>query len=112
MPSFSAEQMGLYFERIHYPVSQHPSDPLMFLTELQKHQLAWVPFETLALHYSANRQIYLDTQILFEKIVEKGRGGYCLENNTFFSKILESLGFRVMNVICRITLATRGIYDG
>jgi arylamine N-acetyltransferase len=112
MPSYSPEQLRLYFERIHYPSSDHPNDPLAFLTDLLKSQLVYVPFETLSLHYSIDRQISLDHQDLFDKIVGRCRGGYCLENNTFFGAVLESLGFKVMGVFCRITYATRGVYDG
>lgn len=112
MLSYSPDQLRLYFERIRYPSSEHPSDPLTFLTDLIKNQLVCVPFETLSLHYSVDRRISLNHQDLFDKIVGKGRGGYCLENNTFFKVILESLGFQVMSIICRISYATRGIYDG
>ncbi|PVH74300.1 cysteine proteinase [Cadophora sp. DSE1049] len=112
MSSYSSDQLRLYFQRIRYPPSEHPSDRLAFLTDLLKYQLVYVPFETLSLHYSVNRQISLDRQDLFDKIVGRCRGGYCLENNTFFGAVLESLDFRVMGVFCRITYATRGIYDG
>ncbi|KAG4415310.1 hypothetical protein IFR04_011565 [Cadophora malorum] len=112
MSSYSSDQLDLYFHRIHYPQAEHPIDRFAFLTELLRHQLVYVPFETLSLHYSVNKQITLNRQDLFNKIVGRCRGGYCLENNTFFGAILESLGFRVMGVFCRITYATRGIYDG
>jgi arylamine N-acetyltransferase len=112
MATYSPEQLAQYFEHINFSKNQHPSDPLQFLTDLQRHQLFRVPFESLSLHYSHDRKISLDSQALFAKIVTKSRGGYCLENNTFFAEILKSLGFQVYAVICRISNASRGVYDG
>jgi arylamine N-acetyltransferase len=112
MGPFTSEQLTQFFHRVRYPVSHHATDRLTFLTELQKHALVWIPFETLSLHYSIARQVSLNPEDLFEKIVVKERGGYCLENNTLFLAVLESLGFQTMRVVCRITTATRGVYDG
>ncbi|KAH8682674.1 hypothetical protein BX600DRAFT_393410 [Xylariales sp. PMI_506] len=112
MSEYSAEQLDAYFEHIGYPKPKHAQDPLVFVTELQKHQLARIPFENLALHYSADAQIPLEPQFLFEKFIKRGRGGYCHENNRFFSEILRSLGFQVTNVICRISRAFRGLPGG
>ncbi|KAF3401424.1 Arylamine N-acetyltransferase 2 [Talaromyces pinophilus] len=112
MATYTPSQLSQYFSHISYPKPQHPSDPLQFLTGLQRHQLLRVPFESLSLHYSRSRTISLDPQALFTKIVTGSRGGYCLENNTFFGEILKSLGFQVYAVICRIGNASRGVYDG
>lgn len=112
MATYTPEQLVQYFSHINYPKDEHPSDALQFLTDLQRHQLIRVPFESLSLHYSQTRTISLDPQTLFAKIVTGSRGGYCLENNTFFAHILKSLGFQVYAIICRISNAVRGVYDG
>jgi arylamine N-acetyltransferase len=111
MTPYTPEQLELYFNRIRYK-SQHPSDQFEFLAGIQKHHLVWIPFETLSLHYSTTKNVSLDPQDLFEKIVVNGRGGYCYETNALLSGILSSLGFQVINVVCRITAATRGLHDG
>ncbi|KAH7124690.1 hypothetical protein EDB81DRAFT_730966 [Dactylonectria macrodidyma] len=112
LPQYSSEQLSLYLDHVRLPASEHASDPQDFLVQLVRRQLAFVPFETLSLHYSADKSASLDANDLFDKIVKKRRGGYCFENNTFFGAILRSIGFHVYGVICRITTATRGVFDG
>jgi arylamine N-acetyltransferase len=47
------------------------------------------------MHYSAHKTLSLDTEALFVKIVERGMGGYCMENNLFFATVLRSLGYEL-----------------
>ena len=79
-----------------------------WLKELQKRHLARVPFESLSLHYSKHRLLSLNQQDLFQKIVIRGMGGYCMENNAFFGAMLRSLGFTVFNASGRVSDATAG----
>ena len=112
MALLSPAQIDAYLHRIKFSQPPPTEDRLALLTLLQQHQLVHIPFESLSLHYSQDRQVSIDLQDLYAKIVERRRGGYCLENNAFFAGVLRSLGFRVMSVVCRITFATRGIFDG
>ncbi|TEA12877.1 Arylamine N-acetyltransferase 2 [Colletotrichum sidae] len=96
--SYSEEQLDRYLIHIDYPRTKHASGPLQLLTELQAHQLARVPFESLTLHYSKHRLISLDLQDLFQKVVVEGKGGYCMELNAMFGSVLRSLGFTVLSV--------------
>ena len=112
MATYSAEQLQSYYERIHFNPHDYTASTLPFVTALLRHQLVHVPFGTLGLHYSVERKLSLEPQHLYTKIVVDRRGGYCLENNAFFAAILRSLGFTVYSVFCRITNATRGIFDG
>ncbi|MGZ8843713.1 MAG: arylamine N-acetyltransferase family protein, partial [Pyrinomonadaceae bacterium] len=52
-----------------------------------------VPFENLSIH--AREPIVLDDAALFEKIVERRRGGFCYELNGLFAALLRELGFEV-----------------
>lgn len=65
--------------------------------------MATVPFENLALHYSPHHSITLDPDFLFDKIVERKRGGYCMENNCFFGTVLRTLGFTVVSIGARVS---------
>ena len=56
------------------------------------HMLA-VPFENLDIHWG--RPIVLEEARLFEKLVTKGRGGFCYEQNGLFAMVLRALGFTV-----------------
>lgn len=109
---YCEDRLSLYFERIRLPVCKHPKDPLRLLNLLIQHQLAEVPFETLSLHYSVDGRVSLQNDDLFDKIVVRKRGGYCLELNTFFATVLTSMGYQVVGIICRIAMAVDGEYDG
>ena len=113
-------QLESYFERISLPpkyrdlsrkVGEDTPRDLEFLTALQKHQLAAVPFENLSIHYSLNHTIHLDPDFLYRKIVERRRGGYCMENNCFFGTVLGSLGFRVYSAGARVSKEVDGSHD-
>ena len=109
MRLYSSEQLDRYFEHIgHRPRAGDVS--LDCLAKLQMHHLARVPFESITLHYSKGRSLSLDPEDLFIKIVERGRGGYCMEVNNFFATVLRSLGFPLISIGARVKGETE--YDG
>lgn len=55
--------------------------------------LETVPFENLDIHLG--RPIVLNEAALFDKIVRRGRGGFCFELNGLFAALLRALGFDV-----------------
>ena len=118
---FTRAQLEQYFDRVGLPASNRiydvsaldPEQQLSYLALLQKHYLIKVPFENLLLHYSWHRTINVDPEHLFDKIVlQPGRGGYCMENNTFFHVVLLTLGFDVYMVPSRVYDDTAGAYGG
>ena len=80
-----------YLERIGYRGPLAPTAET--LRRLQRAHLLSVPFENLSIH--AGEPIVLDDEALFDKIVVRGRGGFCYELNGLFAALLRSLGFRV-----------------
>lgn len=121
--TYTPEQIQQYFERVHLPkkyrnapisTTANTQDGLEFLSLLLKHQLAYVPFENLELHYSSHHTISLDPQHLFHKIVERntGRGGYCMENSTLFGTVLRSLGFDVVTIGAKVNEAVQPVAAG
>ena len=117
---YTTSQLESYFERISLPskyrdLSHKTGDnaprDLEFLTALQKHQLAAVPFENLSIHYSPTHTIDLDPNFLYEKIVRRRRGGYCMENNCFFGTVLRSLGFNLYSAGARVSKEADGSHD-
>lgn len=80
-----------YLERINYHGSLAPSAET--LRELQLTHLLAVPFENLSIH--AKQPIVLADEALFEKIVQRRRGGFCYECNGLFAALLRALGFEV-----------------
>lgn len=85
-------QVGAYLARIGVrgPVTADASG----LAALHRAHLYAVPFENLDIH-PPRREIVLDVGRLFEKIVERRRGGFCYELNGLFAALLRALGFQV-----------------
>ncbi len=110
--SYTRDQLDRYLTYIGWDAvaSSTPEKPgsLEHLTRLMQLQLAAVPFECLSLHYSKSRLLSLDPGDLYTKVVEHGRGGYCMENNTFFATVLRSLGYSLIHAGGRISDATAG----
>lgn len=106
MSAYTDAQLTRYLSHIGYHLEdarQHAAqDPLGCLIALQHRHMARVPFESLSLHYSRHRLLSLDPQDLFSKVVDRGRGGYCMEVNTFFATILRSVGFALYSVGGRV----------
>ena len=67
-----------------------------------------VPFEDLDV-YEQGKEISLDLDDLFEKVVVRKRGGYCYELNSLFCALLQELGFDAHNILCRAGF--QGHYD-
>lgn len=81
-----------YLQRINYHGSLSPT--AQTLSALQQAHLLSVPFENLDI--SLKRPIQLDETALFEKIVQRRRGGFCYELNGLFAALLRDLGYSVM----------------
>src|SRR5213082_3530030 len=60
---------------------------------LQERHLAAVPFENLSVHLG--EPIDLAEDALFDKIVNRRRGGFCYELNGLFAALLRELGYKV-----------------
>lgn len=114
-PTYSLQQIRHYFNYISFPCHPQQHIPslhekgqeqhaLEFLRLLQIHQLSSIPFENLSLHYSPHHSISIDADGLYEKLVgnERGRGGYCMENNCFLGTVLSSLGFEIYSAGARV----------
>lgn len=68
---------------------------------LQKQHLLNIPFENLDIHWK--NPIVLDEKKFYEKIVGKGRGGFCYELNGLFYKLLEEIGFKSKIISARVS---------
>lgn len=90
-----------YLKRINYHGSIVPSEQT--LRDLQLAHLQAVPFENLSI--DAHQPIVLNDQALYEKIVQRGRGGFCYELNGLFASLLRELGFKVDMLSARVANA-------
>ncbi|KAE8378455.1 arylamine N-acetyltransferase 1 [Aspergillus bertholletiae] len=97
--ALTGEQVDAYLERIQLPNAyrrdQHPTLDLSFLSRLQGYHISAIPYENLSLHYAKVVKVSLDVAELHRKLVQRRRGGYCMENNILFHHVLLFLGFEV-----------------
>ena len=59
-----------------------------------------IPFENLDV--VLGRTIRIDLDGVQDKLVARGRGGYCYEHTVLFGAVLERLGYRVSRLLARI----------
>jgi N-hydroxyarylamine O-acetyltransferase len=83
--------VAAYLERIG---AERPASPTLdALGELALAHLYSVPFENLDI--AAGRPLSVERERLFEKVVNRRRGGFCYELNGLFSWLLRELGYDV-----------------
>jgi N-hydroxyarylamine O-acetyltransferase len=95
--------INAYLDRIAYAGPTAPT--LETLRALHRSHHLSVPFENLDIHLG--REIVLDEQRQFDKIVTRQRGGFCFELNGLFARLLRELGFRVTLLAARVWDGTR-----
>jgi len=114
--AYTVSQIDKYLDYIQIPLRYHrissPKLDIDFLNVLHTYQISAIPYENLTLHYSRTRDISLDPQHLFVKLMENGRGGYCMENSIFFNHILRALGFRAYTAGVRVRPRVEGLPIG
>src|SRR5262245_36251920 len=80
-----------YLDRIG---ARHPAGPdAAALRDLHRRHVETVPFENLSIHL--REPIELAEDALVDKIVRRGRGGFCYELNGLFAELLAALGYDV-----------------
>ena len=83
--------VAAYLRRINYDGPTQPTAET--LRDLHRAHLLAVPFENLDIHLG--REIVLEAERLYAKVVERRRGGFCYELNGAFAGLLRALGFQV-----------------
>ncbi|XP_053326853.1 arylamine N-acetyltransferase 2-like [Spea bombifrons] len=99
--------INAYLERIGVPATS-PAPSLAALRQLHRQHVLSVPFESLSIH--SGEKILLDPALLYEKIVERRRGGFCCENNGLFLWVLRVLGYKPRILSARVQNKTTGAY--
>ncbi|XP_054479130.1 arylamine N-acetyltransferase, pineal gland isozyme NAT-10-like [Anoplopoma fimbria] len=95
-----------YLSRIGFAGPAEPS--LEVLRSVHKGHLMSVPFENLTAH--SGGRVQLDLPLLYEKIVNQRRGGFCCENNGLFYWLLSQLGFHVTLLSGQVRSMITGYY--
>lgn len=71
-----------------------------FLNQLQSKHIARYSFNSLAV--VLGHDISLEVEAIFNKIVEKKRGGYCFEHNKLVLTVLKEIGFDVRLLMAKV----------
>ena len=91
-----------YLARIGYTGSVAPTHET--LATLQRQHISAIAFETLAM--VLREPVRLDLASLQQKILDRGRGGYCFELNLLFLNLLRTLGFDAHGLTGRVVMNT------
>ena len=90
--------LDAYLERIGFAGRTAPD--LATLRELHRLHPAAIPFENLSPFLG--EPVSLDVAALQDKLVRRRRGGWCFEQNLYFSHVLRALGFTVTTLAARV----------
>jgi N-hydroxyarylamine O-acetyltransferase len=77
-----------------------PEVSMRFIKKLQNSHLNTFPFSNLGVLLHEN--LSLESQVLFDRVVTKKRGGYCFEQNKILFDVLKYLGFQCDIVLGRV----------
>lgn len=95
---FQKEAVDGYLERIKCDFEVRPT--LRYLRKLHRNHLLHIPFENLDIH--VGNEIILDIRKIYDKVINKLRGGFCYELNGLFCHLLWSLGFEAKMISARV----------
>lgn len=98
MDPLTVDQTKSYLARLGLPEPVAPN--LDTLHSLVRAHVRRVTFENV--DALLDRPIDLGANSLFAKIVQRGRGGYCFELNSFFARLLLALGYNVRLRMARL----------
>jgi N-hydroxyarylamine O-acetyltransferase len=87
-----------YLARIGYSGPTAPGEAS--LAALYRAHLASIRFENLDIFIAGG--VSVDLESIQDKIVNRGRGGYCYEQAQLFGAVLERLGFGVERLLARV----------
>ncbi len=96
--------LSRYLHRISAPEPGRPT--IALLRDLLRAHVMSVPFENVDVQLG--RRLSMDVESAYDKIVERGRGGWCYEQNGLFGWALREAGFEVMRVAAGVMRHERG----
>src|SRR6201995_1876245 len=112
-PAYTSNQLSQYLSVVFN--QSHPfhdlsrlndaiaTSPIEALSVLQTNHLSKIPWGDIGLHYSETKKLSLDADDLFQKIVVRQLGGYCMEVNAFYAAVLRGLGIKLYTTAGRIS---------
>ena len=93
-----------YLERVGYHGDLAPT--VGTLRRLHRAHVAAIPFENLDVVLGGG--VSLEMGAMQDKLLRRGRGGYCYEHNLLFAALLQRIGFAVSRLTARIRMGSDG----
>ncbi|MGI9416983.1 MAG: arylamine N-acetyltransferase family protein [Geminicoccaceae bacterium] len=87
-------ELQAYLDRIGFTGA--PTISRSTLNALMRSQLQSIPFENL--NQQLRRPVSTDVSVIYSKLVEQHRGGWCFELNGLFAWVLAEIGFDVQTL--------------
>lgn len=103
-PGEAAMDVQAYFDRIGFRGQARPD--LATLRELHRRHLWSIPYENFDV--LLKQPMTIAPAAAFDKIVDRGRGGWCYEMNGLFGSALEAAGFKVTRMAGAVARGERG----
>ncbi|KAG0091173.1 N-terminal acetyltransferase [Podila epicladia] len=102
---YTEAQIFAILRRINYPLKKPnvlPEPTLETLRELNYRCLTTIPFETLSLRTTKTRDVDISLEGIFDRVVNKRRGGWCFSLNKLAYELLRAIGFAVQFTVARV----------
>ncbi|KAF9386714.1 N-terminal acetyltransferase [Podila verticillata] len=102
---YTEAQIFAILRRINYPLEKPdvlPEPTLETLRELSYRCITSIPFETLSLRTTKARAVDISLEGIYDRIVNKHRGGWCFSLNKLAFELLRGIGFRVQFTLARV----------
>lgn len=101
------DKVGCFLRRIGMDRDTQVELSTAFLARVQQQCVTHIAYENLDI--LEGKPLRLDEEALFDKIVARGRGGYCFELNGLLSSMLRLMGFRVSERFARFLLGEKDV---
>ena len=78
------------------------------LRKLHSNHLLSIPFENFSI--ALNERVTMNMEAMYDKVINKKRGGFCFELNSLFAWLLKELGYTIKLISCRTYPLSLQIY--
>ncbi|KAF8952660.1 N-terminal acetyltransferase [Podila verticillata] len=102
---YTETQIFAILHRINYPLEKPdvlPEPTLETLRELNYRCMTSIPFETLSLRTTKARTVDISLEGIYDRVMNKHRGGWCFSLNKLAFELLRGIGFRVQFTLARV----------
>ncbi|KAF8976739.1 N-terminal acetyltransferase [Entomortierella lignicola] len=102
---YSRDQIFDFLNHINFPLADPnvlPEPTLETLRELQYRCVTSIPFETLSLRTTKSRSVDTSLEGIYDRIINKRRGGWCFTLNKLGFELLRAIGYTAQFTLGRV----------